>query len=145
MTKINGTGVSLASLNARAASETPYTFNYVGPDGIESGLRLSVLGGQSATVQSAVNALINARRREEAVQAAEANAARPGDAITPVESDILFGQRLAAVRLVGWEGIDEEWTPDLALLLCQTNADIAAEVLKQSNKLGNFTKASRPA
>lgn len=145
MTKINGKSVSLASLDARKASETPFTFDYVGPDGLETGIRLSVLGGQSATVQSAVNALINGRRRQEAIRDADANAARPGDNITTVEDDIAFGQRLAAVRLVGWEGIDEDWTPDLALLLCQTNADIAAEVLKQSNKLGNFTKASRPA
>jgi hypothetical protein len=145
MTKINGTGVSLASLDARKASETPYLFEYVGPDGVESGIRLGVLGGQSSTVTKATNLLLNERRRQEAIRDAEANAARPGDNITPVESDILFGQRLAAIRLVAWEGIDEDCTPENALLLCQTNADIAAEVLKQSNKIGNFTKASRPA
>jgi len=136
-------GASLASLNTVSASATAHAFEYVGPDGSGTGITLRVLGAQAQIVTEATNRLINERRRQEAVRTIEAGASRPGDAIMPVEDDIAFGQRLAAIRLVGWEGIEDDWTADNALLLCQTNADVSAQVLAQSNKVGNFTRASR--
>lgn len=152
-------GDSIAALNTRKAAETPFQFEATGPDGKPSGHWLKVLGGQSETVVKASNALINARRREEAERTAQAATGRPGDNVTPVEDDIAFGQRLSAVRLVGWRGPEESddltpeekqrfrgisdgYTPELALILCQTNPDYAAQVLLQSNKTANFTKAS---
>ena len=137
--------VSLASLNARKAGETPFAFNLIGPDGKETEIVLKVLGAQSDAVTRLTSQLINTRRREEAERAAQASSNRPGDAITPVEDDVVFGQRLAAVRLVGWEGIEEPWSPDLALQLCQMNSDIAAQVTAQSNKTANFINASPKA
>jgi hypothetical protein len=145
MTKINGAGVSLASLNARVAGEVPFKFAYVGPDGNETGIIFEVIGGHSETVQNKVNSLLNEKRRQEAIREASANPARPGDAAIPIEDDIAFTQRLAAVRLVGWSGITDPWTPELAYLLCSSNPDIADQVLKASNKLSNFMKASAPA
>ena len=137
--------VSLSSLNTRQASEQPFWFDYVGPDGEATGIRFGVLGSQGYTVQRAINEAVNQRRRKEAIREAEGASASPADQVTPIEDDIAFGQRLAAVRLIGWEGIEDPFTPENALLLCQTNPEIAAEVTKQSNRVGNFTKASAKA
>lgn len=138
-------GVSLASLDARKASAAAFEFEYIGPDGAGTGIMLKVIGAQSAEVTEGTNRLVNERRRQEAIRAAEATASRPGDAIIPVEDDIAFGQRLSAMRLVGWDGIADPWSAENALLLCQSNPDIASQVLAQSNKLGNFIKASSGA
>jgi hypothetical protein len=75
------------------------------------------------------------------VQAATGGRAKTVD-FTPVEDDIAFGQRLSAARLVGWRGIKQAYTPDLALKLCQSNAELSSQVLAASNDLGNFTPAS---
>lgn len=151
------TGVSLASLNARKAAEVPIEFEYV-LEGKPTGLFFKVLGGQSTQVTQTVNRLVNERRKEEAAKAVQATEAT----FTPVEDDIAFGQRLSAVRLVGWrkpgetqglaadqverfQGIEDDWSAEAALTLCQTNPDIAAQVLTASNKLSNFIKASPTA
>jgi hypothetical protein len=134
--------VSLDDLDARKAGEKPFTFEYIKADGSRSGLTFSVLGTHCETVTNEINRLVNDRRREEAAAAAEAAASRQPEGFTPVESDIAFGQRLAAVRLVGWEGIKEKFTPALGLRLCQSNPDIAAQITAQSNKLANFMSGS---
>lgn len=135
-------GVSLDALNARAASDEAFEFEYVLADGRNSGIFLSVLGAHSERVTSESNKLINERRRAEAVR--EAEASRAADSVNLVEDDIAFGQRLAAVRLVGWRGIIEDCTPDRALRLCQTNPDIAGQVTRRSNNMGNFMPALSP-
>lgn len=138
--------VSLASLNLRAASDEPYEFEFEGPDGSGTGVFLQVLGDHSERVTAAVHEAINARRKKEAIAAAKAAKARPDSAtFEPVESDVTFGQRLAAARLVGWRGIAEPWSPENALLLCQTNPEAAKQILAASSDLANFTKSSPAA
>lgn len=134
---------SLKSLDARAASETPFEFEYLLPDGSPTGVFLSVLGSQSKEVTAEVNRLMNLRRSAEATQAIAAKTGgRKADAFVTVESDIEFGQRVAAVRLVGWRGIEEPYDPDLALELCKSNQDIATQVAEKSSDMGNFMKGS---
>ena len=138
-------GLSLADLNARDHGSEAFEFEYTDDRGRGTGVFLSVLGGQSAKVTAEINRLVNERRKAEQVAAARNRGARPDSAeFTPVEDDIAFGQRLSAVRLVGWRGITDPYTPENALLLCQTNADISAQVLEESNKTANFLKLSSP-
>lgn len=135
--------VSIKALNARTAAAAPFTFDYLDEDGRPTGIRLSVLGQQAETVQNAINKNLNDMRLAAALRAAEdgklmAQGIEPEVRFSPIESDIAFGQMGAAVRLVGWEGIDEDWTPELALELVQGNPDIHQQVLKASNRLANF-------
>lgn len=136
-------GVSLASLNLVAAADVPYQMPFLNALGDPTGVVIEVLGAQSEKVTSAVNAAVNGRRKAE-IAAKAAAARRNGEAseFTPVEDDILFGQRLAAARIVGWHGITEAFTPELALTLCQTNPELARQVIEASNDLANFTKVS---
>jgi len=155
------TSISLADLDVRKASETPFEFEYMLADGMGSGIFLSVLGAHSAVVQAETNRLVNERRAADAnreVMQLNIGAA----AFTPVESDIQFGQRLSAVRLVGWrqpgdtkglapdqierfKGVKEAWTPDLALVLCKSNPPLSEQVTKRSAAVGNFTTGSPTA
>jgi hypothetical protein len=149
------TGFSLKSLDARAASEVPFEFEYI-QDGVETGVWFSVLGGQSSQVTSEVNSMMNDRRRAQATKelAAKTGGRKPVDFVT-VESDLEFGERVAAVRLVGWRtanadisdltkeqqkrfaGIEEPYTPELALELIRSN-----QVAEKSSAMGNFMKSS---
>lgn len=134
------TSLSFESLNASKACDVPFEYEYIDPNGHETGLLLQVLGADSDTVRSAANALSDAHRRQEAIRSADAT--RPGDDITPAESLKLLGQKLAAIRLVGWKGMDRDYSPELALQLCQMNSHLADSVMTKSNKLGNFPGAS---
>jgi len=53
---------------------------------------------------------------------------------------VKVGKELAAVRIVGWRGIKEDYTPDNAKKLCASNQMIADQVMSKSNALENFIK-----
>lgn len=132
-------GVSLSSLDAVTASEAPFEFEYITPDGSNSGVFLSVLGGQSDAVTKLAAKMINEHRRKKATR--EANYkfnSKNNLEFDTLESDVEFGQRLAAVRIVGWRGITDPFTPENALRLCKTNKVLAAQVMEQSENLANF-------
>lgn len=131
--------LSLADLDLRAASDATFEFEYIGTNGAGTGVFLTILGEHSEKVTTAVNAMINERRRMDATR--EANATTPADNIMPVEDDVAFGQRVAAVRLVGWRGIQEDFTPERGLQLCRSNPPAAAQIMTKSRQLQNFTKA----
>lgn len=150
-------GISIESLDARAASDGAFEFEFVTPAGQETGLFFSVLGGQSEVVSNATNCMVNDRRRKTAVREVNMRIGMGKRAVEfePIESDIEFGQRLAAARIVGWRtpddrdglsaeqlerfrGIKESYSPELALRLCRGNRDIAAAVTQMSDEMGNF-------
>lgn len=133
-------GVSLDSLNMVRASDSPFEFEYITPDGRQTGIFLKILGGQSEVVTKAASKMINDRRRQLAAKELSKRAGSKQIDFDPIENDIEFGQRLAAVRLVGWSGITNEFTPENALLLCQTNKFIAAAIIEYSDDVANFMK-----
>lgn len=134
-------GVSLSSLNAVKASDAPFEFEYITPDGEPSGVFLSVLGGQSDAVTKTAAKMINEQRKKKAAREASARFNTKSNVqFDTLESDVEFSQRLAAARLVGWRGINDPFTPENALLLCQTNRLIAAQIMEQSENLANFMK-----
>jgi hypothetical protein len=155
-------GISLASLDARKASSEAVEFEYVTAEGEQTGIFVSILGSQSDKVTSETNRLVNERRQKEAAQAAARMGGREQPTFTPVEDDIAFGQRLAAVRVAGWrkpdevdgltadqkerfQGIIEDFTPENALLLCRSNGDFSGFVTAKSNLSGPFMKRSPKA
>jgi len=133
--------ISLADLDVVSKSETPFEFEYLKANGDGSGVFLSVLGGNSDAVRETAATLINARRQKQAArEMAKQRNGRPQTIAEydTVESDIEFGQRLAAVRLVGWRGISDPWSADNAAKLCASNPGVAAQVMEQSDNLDNF-------
>lgn len=135
-------GYSLKDLNAVEAGDAPFEFEYIGPDGKNTGVFLSVLGGQSETVTKEIARLINERRRKEAARDINRKIGVGNNKVEYelLENDVEFGQRLAAIRLVGWRGIDDPFTQENALLLCKGNREIASQVTAQSDAMANFIK-----
>lgn len=137
---VNENQFSLEDLDATKASAEAFEFNYINPAGDATAIFFKVLGSQCEKVTDVVNKLVNERRRKEAAREIKRKVGVGAKAVEfePLESDIEFGQRLAAVRLVGWRGIKEPWSEAGALKLCQTNRHIAAQITEQSDEMANF-------
>lgn len=128
--------ISLDALDLTSQCEHAHEFEYLDPQGDGTGVFISVLGSQSPTVQDFVRKSLNQRRAREAM------AIKRGKEIeTTVEDDEHFSNQAAAIRIVGWRGITEPFTPALALKLVTINAELRGQVFKASNDLKNFTKA----
>jgi hypothetical protein len=133
MTK--NTGISLDDLNLVAASENSFEFEYFRPDGRPTGVYISVLGSQAPKVQEWIRKTLNRRRTQEAI------AAKRGKEVERlIEDDEQFGIEAAAIRVCGWRGIAEAYSPEAALILCTNNSEIREQIFEASNNLGNFTK-----
>lgn len=133
---------SLSDLDATAASAAAFEFEYLNPAGNSTGIFFKVLGGQCEAVTVEVARLVNDRRRKEAAREVQRKMGAGKKAVDfeTMESDVEFGQRLAAARLVGWRGISDEWSMENALKLCQTNRHVAAQITEQSEEMENFMK-----
>ena len=131
---------SLDDLDATRASSEAFEFEYINPAGDATGIFLKVLGSQCETVTKEIAKLVNERRRKEAAREIQRKVGVGAKVVEfeTMESDVEFGQRLAAVRLVGWRGIQEAWSPENALRLCRTNRHVAAQVTSQSDEMANF-------
>ena len=57
-----------------------------------------------------------------------------------IEDDEDFGVDYAAIRIAGWKGIAEPFTPDAAKILCRNNREIREQIMEASDNLANFTK-----
>lgn len=133
--------VSLASLDASALGDTPFEFEYLTQKGEGTGVFLSVLGSETETVTKIVNEMVNDRRRKESVAKMNNQFRNKNSAeYETIESDVEFGQRLSAARLVGWRGIEDAFSPENALKLCKSNRDIAAQITQKSDDTANFLK-----
>lgn len=124
-----------------AASEVPFALKILKADGTEDGLVLDVLGSQSETVQKAVNALVNERRKRQANAAAVTKSEAD---FVPIEDDISFGFRLTAARVVGWN-LKKDFTPEAAFRLVSRSESIREQITRASNDLANFTQSSPTA
>jgi len=129
--------ISLDQLNLTKQSETSFEFEVVDDaTGKGTGIYLSVIGAHSATVQNFIRKSLNERRRFEDMQEKRGKKS----SFRPIEEDIEFGTELAAIRVTGWRGISEPFTPEGALKLCTINPPIKEQILKASEDIANFTK-----
>jgi hypothetical protein len=131
------TTVSLSSLDIVSPCNTPYEFEHI--DAVTNkptGIFFSVLGAHSDPVKTWLRKSINASRNK-AVTLGLANK----EYVRPFEEDEQDSIESAAVRLVGWRGITETFSPELAIQLCASNPEIKKEILTQSDNLANFTKS----
>lgn len=127
--------LSLKDLNLAEKCGQGFEFEYVDGNGNGTGFLITVLGSDAPKVQEWVRKRMNQRRSHEAMQAK-----RGKEVERTVEDDIDFGNEAAAIRITGWRGIEESYSPDLALQVVTFNSLVREQVLKASNDLTNFTK-----
>ena len=128
--------VSLADLNIKTKCADGFTFPFLDDEGKNTGVEFTVLGAHAPSVQKWVNAELNARRKQDAMQAKRGKDVDVRD----IEDDIEFGVEYMAIRIIGWSGITEPYSPENALRLCETNPLVVEQVKIASETLANFTR-----
>lgn len=133
----------LDQLDQAKACEIPYEFE-VTDDATNEGLGifLSVIGGHAAAISDLTTKRLQRRRVNEAM-AEKADPRGKRLHVVPVEEDIDFGYELVAVRIVGWRGIEEPWSPENALRLCKLNSSIREQAFAKSEDMKNFPISGR--
>lgn len=131
---------SVGDLNARAAAARGYEFELEYPPGKGLGVYLTVLGEQAQVVEDFEIELAD-RRAEQSLE--DAQKAAKDEKIVPRSARQSLDDNLerALVRTVGWRGIQEEFSPQLARQLLTQNPDFVDQILTHSRKRGNFTNA----
>ena len=133
---------SLADLDVTKQSEAGFEFEVLDDStGKGVGIHLTVIGAHAPAVQKFTSKRLNERRVFDDLQTARGKKAQ----IRKIEDDVEFGIELAAIRIVGWRGISDDFSPANAIQLCTINPTMREQILKASEDLSNFTKASSKA
>lgn len=134
--------VSLDDLDATKHGAEAFEFEYINKSGNATGIFFKVLGGESEAVKTETALLQNERRRKQAARDVTAKIGVGAKKVEfePFESDVAYGRRLSAVRLVGWRGIKDPFTKENALRLVQNNDHIASAITEASEAMENFIK-----
>lgn len=115
-----------------------FEFEYVSESSaIPSGIFITVLSSNSETVKAWLRKAINRIRQREAMQAKRGKDVE----VRSAEDDEQFAIESAAIRITGWRGITQDFSPELAIKLCTINPEIRLQVIKESDELGNFKKS----
>jgi hypothetical protein len=129
--------ISLSALNVEKACDTPFTLSIIDEQsGKATGIEIDIIGAHSKVIADLVAKAVNGKRTA-AAMAAKKGKDTPAD---KVEDDIAFSYELAAKRIVGWRGIEEPFTPELAFELVKTNPQIREQIMQSSENMANFTK-----
>lgn len=134
--------ISIASIEQQVATEEPSELELVLPNGDNSGIVVMVKSDQAPSVVEALNKLANTRRRKEALAAAQAAKARPGEAVVPVEEDLLAYRKAVVVRMAGWKGVSDDFTEENALRLLKAAPGFGPQILEKAAEMTGFTPAS---
>lgn len=127
--------LSIDDLDLTTASDTPFDLEILNTKGVKAGVVLQVLGSESEKVQDWTNRQAN-RIRTQATQ----KSVTGKDKVRTAEEDDEYIVESAAIRIVGWSGLKDEYTKDNATRLMSRNVHIRMQVLQASNDLGNYSK-----
>lgn len=133
---------SIADIEAQVSTADAVELEPFLPNGEPSGITLMVLSDQAPGVVAGINELVDKRRRKEQITEAKARGARPGEAIITAAEDADHVRRLTVVRLAGWKGLDDPFTPENAVRLLKAAPTFVSQILNRSAELGSFTKPS---
>lgn len=132
--------LSITNLNARAAAARGHEFELEYPAGKGLGVFLNILGEQAQVVEDFEVELAD-RRAEQSLQ--DAQRAAKDEKIVPRSAKAQLKDNLerALVRVTGWRGLQEDFSPEMARELLTNNPDFIDQVLTESRTRGNFTNA----
>lgn len=127
--------LSFEQLNLNKQCEESVEVEYVTPDGTHTGVFISVIGKHAEKVQR------YSMKHLDKLRAFAENSNKQGkSALISSEENLDYVIKDAALRISGWRGIDQEYSPEMAEKLCTINAEIRDLVVRTSNDLANFTK-----
>ena len=130
---------SLADLDVTKQSEAGFEFEVQDDStGKGVGVYLTVIGAHAPAVQKFTSKKLNERRVFDEMNERRGKKGQ----VRKIEDDVEFGIELAAIRIVGWRGISDDFSAANAVQLCTVNPTIREQILKVSEDLANFTKGS---
>lgn len=129
--------ISIADLNARKDAAQGHEIELKIP-GADKGLGVffTILGEQAQVVEDFEVELAD-KRAQESLEAAQDGKAKPRSTRQTLQDN----RERAMVRVVGWRGLTETYSPELASTFLANNPDFVDQVLAESRKRGNFMKA----
>jgi hypothetical protein len=129
--------ISIADLNARKDAAQGHEIELKIPGATDGlGVFLTILGEQAQIVEDFEVELAD-KRAQESLEAAQDGKAKPRSARQTLKDNL----ERALVRVIGWRGLTETYSPELARTLLANNPDFVDQVLAESRNRGNFTKA----
>lgn len=128
--------LSLADFNASAKCENAFEFPFLDDEGNETPWLISVIGDQAPAVKRAIYKKINAKRQQEAFLKKKGKE----PALEDIEDLIADNIEGLSACVVGWRGIAEEYTPELAKIALENNKSLVDQVKAASENSKNFLK-----
>lgn len=129
------TVLSLADFNASAKCENAFEFPFLDENGEETPWRIKVIGDQSPQVKRAIYSKINNKRRQEEFLKKKGKDVPLDD----IEDLIADNFDSLSACIVGWSGIAEPFSPELARHALENNKSLAEQVKSASEDIKNFT------
>jgi len=127
--------LSLASFNASEKCSNAFNMTYLDENGEETDWVLQIIGDQAPQVKRAIYSKINAKRAQEDFLKKKGKTA-PLEDIEDLIADNLEG---LAACVVGWSGIVEPYSAELAKQALENNKSLAEQVKSASENILNFT------
>jgi len=129
--------VSILDFDAVKDSSNAIDVDMKSVDGESLGIIFKVIGKNADEVQQLQRKMMRKRQAEEFI------AQRKGKPLDPVPIEELEeqGLDLTAVRVVGWEGVNEPFTKELLMQVLKRNPHWVEQVLEASSADANFTKS----
>jgi hypothetical protein len=112
--------------------ETPYEFELISEDGSSLGVFVKVISSHAKSVSELLKSRYMEVKRISEFQLFFDN--QSDSDINQVEFEI----DSATSRLVGWRGMDDEFNPKNARLLCEYNPYARRQILHYSNEMADF-------
>ena len=128
---------SIKDFDAVAKSANSYEFEFIDEHGKNSGFFITIIGAQSESVTKRHLARLNKERQtnRELIRRGKEEILKPMEEVL----DDFAGD--VAACIVGWRGVEEKYTPELAFQVLKNNELIYEQVKKESQNLANFTKS----
>lgn len=133
-------GLDILAFDAVSMCEDGIPVEMLGVDGVTpTGVTLVVLGKHADAVTKWTNKITNSAIREMAMAARKGRPAEP----KPLEDQREENLQGAAVRVVGWKGVKQEFDREILMRALRRNPHWVDQIVEASNDLGKFT--SKPS
>ena len=129
--------LSIDDLNASKKCEEGFEFEFIDENGDGTGFFITVIGSQAPSVKKVRYARANKEQQHN-----EMLKKRGKDIpFKPVEDLVASIVSNVSCCIVGWRGIKEDYSPELAEQICDNNDAIFEQVKAASENIQNFTKS----
>jgi L-alanine-DL-glutamate epimerase-like enolase superfamily enzyme len=128
--------IDILAFDAVSKATAGYLLELKGPDNITStGVKVRVLGKHSDVVQDWTSKVVNQMVRDAEYQKRRGKTAEP----QTVEEIRENNRKGAVIRVTGWEGVKQDFSPELLDKVLQRNPHWIDQIIEASDDVKNFS------